>query len=250
MIFRIPCISIDNIHLISECKISKPEDSDLRLTSVRTLIKVLHPTSDYYIIPAYADVKPKNKKTFLVKPVVRKEFTKLKPKDENFVLVYQTTSTNKKMLKMLEKSKYKFKIYGFKGEKDRKNLVFKQFSEKGFLEDLKNCKYVIVNGGFTVISEAIYLKKPILALPILNQFEQEYNGYSLRKRGFGDYTKDFENFDLEAFELQLPYLKHQLNKFGDWDNSELLNTVNKLINKRKTKKPRYELLRSIVPKRW
>jgi len=250
ILLRIPCISVDNVHVITECNISKPEDSKLQLTSVRTLIKVLHPTSTYYVITTFANVKPKNKKTFLVKPVIRKEILNLKPKEKDFVLVYQTTSTNKKMLKILEKTKNKHIIYGFKGEKNRKNLVFKQFSEKGFLEDLKNCKYVIVNGGFTVISEAIYLKKPILAIPIYNQFEQEFNAFTIRNRGFGDYTKNLEEFDMEGFELRLPFFKHKLKNYGVWDNSELLKRIEILINKGKIKKPRYELLRSIVPKRW
>ena len=56
------------------------------------------------------------------------------------------------------------------------NLVYKKFNEKEFYRDISSAKAIITNGGFTVISEALYLSKPILVLPIQHQFEQILNG--------------------------------------------------------------------------
>ncbi len=61
----------------------------------------------------------------------------------------------------LQKTNEKFIIYGFYKNKNLGNVILKDFSEKEFYGDLSACKAVITNGGFTLISEALYLKKPV-----------------------------------------------------------------------------------------
>ena len=55
------------------------------------------------------------------------------------------------------------------------------------MQYLKQTKAIITNGGFTVISEALYLKKPIFSIPIKNQFEQALNAKFVEKLGAGVY---------------------------------------------------------------
>ncbi|WP_263641100.1 glycosyltransferase family protein [Methanobrevibacter arboriphilus] len=56
----------------------------------------------------------------------------------------------------------KFIVYGFNKEGIEGNLTFRKFNEDKIYEDMSNAKAVITNGGFTLISEAIYLKKTYL----------------------------------------------------------------------------------------
>lgn len=247
----LPIISIDNIHTLSQCKVKKPKDTKYGAWLAKTLIRILHPPSDYYVIPAFADLKPKDKKTFIVKPIVRKDVLKLKPETKNFVLVYQTSPSNTKMLSILKASDTNFKVYGMKKQKISKNIEFKKFSSTGFLEDLRTCKYVIINGGFTVLSESIYLEKPVLAIPVLNQYEQEFNAFSISEKGYGNYTRDFKRSDLELMEASLKKYKQNLSKFKRGDNKETFVLIDRLINKSiKYKKPKYKLLEILVKKRW
>jgi uncharacterized protein (TIGR00661 family) len=44
---------------------------------------------------------------------------------------------------------------------------------------------VIANGGFTTLSEAVYLGKPVLAIPLRRQAEQELNAAWLERLGLG-----------------------------------------------------------------
>ncbi len=245
LLLKIPCISIDNVHTLSECKLRLPTNLKLKLPYVKSFIKFLHPKSDYYILPAFANVKPKNsKKTKIVKPIIRDKIRKLTPSDKGFVLVYQTSPTNKKMLKALAKSNKNYKVYGMKKTKAAKNIKFKEFSEKKFLEDLKNCSYVIINGGFTVISEALYLGKPILSIPVKDQFEQEFNAYSLRDKGYGDYTEELTPEFLKSFEEKLKFYRKNIKTLKQWTDEDLGKALKQLIREcLKKKKPRYELLR-------
>jgi len=250
-IFNIPCISIDNVHVLSECKVKLLPGTNMELKRAHLLLRFLHLKSDYYILPAFADVTPKNpKKTIIVDPIIRKSVRKLKPQTGDFVLVYQTTATNTKMLPVLKKSKNKFVIYGMGKKKDSKNLKFKEFNETTFLEDLRKAKFVIVNGGFTVISEALFLKKPIFAIPIENQLEQEFNGFSLRDRGFGDYSSKITQQNLEKFNHLLPFYRKNLAKQKKWNHKKIFDVLEKIIPKlKRNKKPKYDLLKLVVARR-
>jgi len=246
-LFKIPSVSIDNVHILSECKVKFASGSKHKIASARTVIKALHPKTDYFIIPSFADViikKPKT--TFLVKPILREEVFSIKSTQKDFVLVYQTTDTNKKMLSVLKNTKNNYKIYGMGIQPKDKNLEFFEFNDRVFLKHLSEAKYVVVNGGFTVISEAIYLKKPILAVPIKKQYEQEFNGFSLRDRGFGDYSFDLINFDFDEFEKKLPFYRDNLQKYGLWTNDRVFVLLDKLINKMIKNKPNYKVIDLLI----
>ncbi|MEM4336645.1 MAG: glycosyltransferase family protein [Candidatus Woesearchaeota archaeon] len=238
--FGIPVIAIDNISIINKARIkSPPNEISSFLTAVfvtKTLVKI---DADKYIIPTFFYPKLKDsQKCVFVSPVIREEILRIKTSKKKHILVYQTSPSNKELLKTLKRIRYKFIVYGFDKEKTEKNIVFKKFNEKRFIKDLATSKGVIVNGGFSVISEALYLKKPILSIPIRNQFEQILNANYVKMLGYGDFsysaTKEaIENFlkRLNSFESVLKDYKHDNNKklFIEVDKAikELLKNKNK-----------------------
>jgi len=221
-LFRIPCISVDNIHFQTECFYNEPK----KPWYTNMVIKFLHPSSSYYIIPNFADIQPKRDNVFLVSPIVRNSVQKQKEKNGDFVLVYQTSPTNKKMIPVLYKFGMKTKIYGMNG-KSFGNIEHKKFSEKEFLSDLGSCKFAIINGGFTVLSEALFLNKPILAIPIQDQFEQFFNAYNIRAQGYGDYADSLSVDLLKNFANHVDEYKKNISKM-DWDDNTIV-IIEKLI---------------------
>ena len=69
-------------------------------------------------------------------------------------------------------------------------MLFKKPSMDGFLHDLAGCKAIIANAGFSLVSEALYLGKPYLAVPVQHQFEQIFNAYFLDKEGYGAFWEE------------------------------------------------------------
>jgi uncharacterized protein (TIGR00661 family) len=61
------------------------------------------------------------------------------------------------------------------------NLRYQPFGEATFIDDLASCRAVIAGGGFTLMGEAVYLHKPMLAVPVGRQFEQVLNARYLRE---------------------------------------------------------------------
>ena len=58
---------------------------------------------------------------------------------------------------------------------------------------------MIANAGFSLVSEALHLGKPYLALPVRHQFEQLFNAYYVQKMGYGQYSEKLGPNNLADF---------------------------------------------------
>ena len=65
-------------------------------------------------------------------------------------------------------------------------------------------KAVIATAGFTLISEALYLHKPYLALPMQGQFEQELNAFQLESLGYGKNVTEVSAEAIGDFRFDTP----------------------------------------------
>ncbi len=170
----LPYISIDNMQVIDRCildiKIPKEEKKNFALS--KSIVKMKVPHANCYLITSFFEVEIKKEHTILVQPIVRDAIIEANPERGNHVLMYQTSSKLGTVTQVLHQiPEITFIVYGFNKELVDKNIIFKSFSESGFVNDLASAKAVIANGGFSFISEAIYLKKPIYSFPLKNQFE-------------------------------------------------------------------------------
>ena len=184
-VIGIPLICIDNINFITKCRI----DKKFRTSIIKNFTgQILKFNGDYNFITTVFDVPLKRKyekNTYLVGPIIRNYFKNVELVKKNHILVYQTSKSNDYLMDILKETDEEYIIYGFDKTQIDKNLIFKKPSKKGFAKDLISCKAIITNGGFTLISEAVTLEKPILSIPVKRQIEQEINAYYVNKSGFG-----------------------------------------------------------------
>ncbi|MEK6857342.1 MAG: MJ1255/VC2487 family glycosyltransferase [Nanoarchaeota archaeon] len=214
ILFRVPVIHIDNGRIVIEGEIETPKKPFLSFLKVLFWGKILNPSKKYGLIPSFfaIDCKEGNKVVF---PPMREEIKKLKPNYGKHILVYQTSKSYGGLIKELEKVDRKFVVYGFDKNEVQKNIAFRKFNEKGFFKDLANCSCVITNGGFSLISESIYLKKPVLSCPVRKQFEQEVNAFYLDKLGYGKKVEFLSAENITEFIGELKRYKRNLNKL-EW----------------------------------
>lgn len=211
---KVPLISIDNQHFLMKGSYEIPKKYFFDYLMAKLTIFLLTRKADFYIITSfyYNKLKRDEKHSFLVPPVIRDEILKAKPKKEDYFLVYQSTKTYDKLIKILRDIDAKFVIYGFDKIEKNGHLEFKRFNEKDFVKDLINCKGVICNGGFTLISEAIYLKKPLLTVPIKKHFEQLLNCNYVKMIGCGEFYKDLNDTNVKNFIKNIDNYKFKGNK--------------------------------------
>jgi len=226
---NIPLISIDNMHIITNCKIMIPKKYMTDYITSKMIIDSFVNTPRAYIITTFFFPKIKRKKTYLVKPLLRESILKAKPKKGDYILVYQTSTSNLDFFEFLKTMDEKFIVYGFNEDKKIKNLVYRKFSENKMIKELAGCKAVITNGGFTLISEAIHLGKPVLSIPVNKHFEQAVNGIYVKECGYGEFYKDLDEDKLREFISNLKIYEKNLKKYEREDNSRCLSIVDKLI---------------------
>ena len=227
-----PLICFDNQHRLTHFETTIPKEYKKDFLIAREVTNSFVKKADYFVITSFTKSKIKKefeKNTFIVPPPIRKEVVEIKKqvRYENKILVY-LTSKDKKTLKILEHTGESFVVYGYNKNKKKGKIDFK--TREHFLKDLKNCKAVISTAGFTLMSEAIYLNKPFLALPLKGQFEQVLNALFLKKAGFGDFTEELTEKEIVYFLYNLEKYKKNLKKHKT-EPFQIYRVFDKILNK-------------------
>lgn len=228
----IPLISLDNIHVINQCKLDLPDRNLSEKIVAGGVIRLFVSKPKKYLITTFFYPEIKNKeKTELFPPILRDEILNLKPVNGKHILVYQTSDSNLELISTLKSINENFVIYGFNIEKEDGNLHFRKFNENQFFKDFESCKAVISNGGFTLISESLYLKKPVFCIPVRKQPEQTVNAMYIEKLGYGEFHDLLTKENFEKFLDRLDVYRESLNSFKHDRNQEILNALDDAIEK-------------------
>ncbi|HEY1265213.1 MAG TPA: glycosyltransferase family protein, partial [Terriglobales bacterium] len=108
-------------------------------------------------------------------------------------------------------------------------IVYKRAGIEGFLQDLIRARAVVANAGFSLVTEALQLGKPYLAIPVKHQFEQIFNAYWLNKKGYGAYWDDLDKERIESFLYNLPEFAEKLTSYPRQGNAALFAKLDSLI---------------------
>jgi uncharacterized protein (TIGR00661 family) len=227
----IPLISLDNNHIIAKTRIDVPtREIDNYLAARLAVNSIVRGASDY-IICTFFYPKPLSSNVHLVPPIVNPNVER-KRKESKHVFVYQTSDSNRDLERMLRSIEQDFIVYGFDRNETVGNVTFRGFNRTKFDLDLSSSRAVITNGGFSLMSEALVLGKPILANPIGRHFEQFCNAHYLEKLGYGENHRDLSSAAILGFLKRLGTYKKNLESLT-WDkNKEVFEKLDALITLR------------------
>jgi uncharacterized protein (TIGR00661 family) len=225
----VPILSIDNMQVLNRCNIdTELIDAHLRdFALTKAFVKSKLPFCDHYLIATFFRLPTRKPHTSLFPPILRPEIVNAPAHRGEHLLVYQTAEGYDSLPDALKQLGMECRIYGFRRglteDVVEQKLRFRPFSETTFIEDLASARAVIAGGGFTLMGEAVYLKKPMLAVPVRGQFEQLLNAYYLQKLGYGRSAKSVEDpAELQAFVDALPFHEEKLASYHQDGNTELL----------------------------
>jgi len=159
----------------------------------------------------------------IIPPIIGRDIKNIKAGEhKNQILVYLPWENISEFDYLYKYYDYTFIVYD-KRIKSKNNIIVKQPSRSGFIKDLKASKGVIANAGFQLSSEAIYLGKKLLAIPMRKQSEQKSNAKILKELNLGmsvsslgnilvDYWLKIENHPKIKF-------KNSAKAFANWVDS-------------------------------
>jgi uncharacterized protein (TIGR00661 family) len=233
----IPVISVDNMQIINRCKhepalVAGHEDA---FEMTRGIVKSKLPGAYHYLITTFFYPPLRKERTTLLPSILRPEILSAKSEAGEHLLVYQTSTTNTALLDGLKAGGLPCRIYGMRRDIKEPvvdgNLTFKPFSEKGFIDDLRTARAVVAGGGFTLMSEAVYLHKPLLTVPVVGQFEQEINALYLEKLGYGMYAKALDRSVLDEFLTRVPKCAEALKAYHQDGNEKMIAALDQQLER-------------------
>ncbi len=232
----IPVISLDNMQILSRCAVppAAVQGHELDYQLARALVRAKLPGCFHYLVTTFFQLPVRKPRTSLHPPVIRPEILRAPPETGEHLLVYQTSESNAGLPALLARCGRECRVYGFRRDLKQElvegNLRFRPFSERTFVEDLRSARAVIANGGFTTLSEAVYLHKPLLASPVRKQFEQVLNARVLEAEGYGLAVEgELSGPRLHEFLERVPEFARKLAGYAQDGNRRMLGALDDLL---------------------
>ena len=153
---------------------------------------------------------------FIHKPIINDEIIEIKPVDAGHYTVYLPSYSLVKTIEELTCYNNKFQIFhsDIKTVYRFKNCIIYPIDHKTFVDSFRNSHGVITNAGFQTSSEALYMGKKLMVIPVKGQYEQECNAKALSDMGI-------ITGKLEDVELFLQSDKIVFDKWNDPTNQIL-----------------------------
>ncbi|EON74792.1 hypothetical protein ADIS_4763 [Lunatimonas lonarensis] len=148
-------------------------------------------------------------------PLLRGEIQAKEPIDGDFLLVYVVNPGYIDDIVRMGRSNPNLKMEVFSDGMNQNlsglipaNVRFHPLDDRNFIEKLAGCRALVCTAGFESICEALFLKKPVMVVPVAGQYEQACNALDMEIAGAGIWR---ETFDLQPF---LDYLESDNPKDG------------------------------------
>jgi uncharacterized protein (TIGR00661 family) len=225
---RLPVISIDNQHCLTNTEVSYPKQYRRDAAAAKLVTKLMTPRANAYLVISFFNAPIRKRNTFLFPPLLRQQILDARPSEGDHLLVY-VTSPAPALAKLLGSVRCRFIAYGFGREGSAGNITFKKPSIDGFFSDLVSARALIANSGFSLVTEALHLGKPYLAVPVSHQFEQIFNAYWLEKSGYGAYWEELNKERVESFLFNLRHYHESLASYPRQGNHALLRKLDGLL---------------------
>jgi len=223
----LPVLSVDNQQIVARCNLAPEVVSghEAEFQLARAIVKAKLPGCFHYLVTTFFHPPVVKPRTTLVPPILRPQVLEARPEDGGHLLVYQTSTSYGDLLEYLQRTGVECRIYGVrrgieKEERDGK-LRFMPFSDTGFVEDLRTARGVVANGGFTLLGEAVYLRRPVLSVPVGKQFEQVVNARYLELEGYGVTADEVTGPVLGDFLARAPDLRRNLAGYHQDGNKSM-----------------------------
>jgi uncharacterized protein (TIGR00661 family) len=217
----IPVLAVGHQFMIGHPEFVKVPGFKLQQFGLKQYVRLTGARSSRLALSFYpaADIPDRN--LFVVPPILRRQLFELRPDfSGGHFQVYLLNHGYAERIMDWHRRHRDIPIHCFydkagapSEEHPAENLTFHKIHGEKFLQMMASCRALATTAGFESVSEAAYLGKPLLMVPVENHFEQYLNACDAEKTGIG--MKD-TTFRLSR--LLDPPNPETVSKFRDWVN--------------------------------
>lgn len=187
---KLPFISFDHQHFLTVNDLSVlPINLRAHAAVMAAFVRLYHARAQHYIVSSFFDLPIRRgvENATAVGTILRRAIVDATSTDDGHLLAYfRRRQAPARLLDSLRAAGRKVIIYGLGRQEPSGNLRFLEVNEEGFMRDLASCTAVVSNAGNQLVGEALYLRKPFLAIPEPRNHEQRINGFLLERSGCGE----------------------------------------------------------------
>ncbi len=227
--FDVPLITVDNQHRMRYVEHEVPPGHEINAKITRHIVQAMVPWPNVSLITAFVPGETSNDHSFIFPPIVSERIRSLTRSCGEHTLVYLTSGFDSLLPVLKSFPREKFFIYGYNRDETDGNLKYLPKSQNGFADHLASASAVIATAGFTLISEALYLRKPYMALPMDGQFEQELNAWQLTNSGYGMGCETPNADAVGHFLYRRDEYRQKLQQYSEDDGSLIKEYLGKLV---------------------
>lgn len=234
-LLRKPMVALDNIHFMTRCR-HPQEWIDAHRDEAAAAMLVTEtavPEASFYIVLSFTRQAPVIQPlTALHLPVVRKSVGEEVSSDRGHLVAYFNDRADwSHILGVLHRSGRSVRAYGCPGVKEvtkAGSVTLCPVSDQ-LVPDLASSSAAVSGAGFSFLSEALALKKPLLAIPYAGSFEQILNGRYLDREGFGTWAPRLDDDVLARFVSRVEPMRERLASFPNDGNQGLFEALDRLL---------------------
>ena len=214
----VPFLSLDHQHFLLACDVNElPSGLRQHALWMRTFIRMFCPEGPaetvissffrYRTRPRYAFAKQ-------VGVMMRKHIVEARPEDRGHLIAYVRRPDTVDLVPHLHSLKHPVRVYGLGRQPRFGNIEFCEIHPTRFLEDLATSSALITTAGNQLVGEALYLEKPVFAVPEPNNREQEINAHFVRTMGVGEASSAaaLSMARLSSFMEKSPFYRARINR--------------------------------------
>jgi uncharacterized protein (TIGR00661 family) len=204
----VPCLSLDHQHFLTTFDLGVlPRRLRIAAWLMRWVVATHCPWPRQVAVTSFfhAPLRRGHQQTRLLGPIVREQVRRATLRSGDYLVSYIRPQTPPHVIRVLRNAPCEVRVYGA-GQRGREGrLRWRAFDATGFAEDLAGCRALVGAAGNQTLGEALYLGKPVLALPERRHFEQNINAHFLALGGWGRVVtaEDFETSHLQGFLAEL-----------------------------------------------
>lgn len=247
----LPYISLDHQHVLVTSDLGElPAEVRLHAAFLSSVVQWFYTgqedtiVSSFYAPPLRSDCG----RVTQVGVMLRPEVLGAEVESGDHLVAYLRRFGSRRILDALSLCGRPVRVYGLGAGEARGGLSFHDVDPLRFVEDLATSHAVVSTAGNQLVGEALYLRKPVLALPEAGNYEQVVNAHYLVKAGCGASVgyEGLEAADVRRFLAEAETYRPSRALPGLVGNHEVVAAVEADLERLARKPPRPRLGESIA----
>ncbi|UJR84336.1 Hypothetical protein I5071_64150 [Sandaracinus amylolyticus] len=185
---RIPLVSLDHQQFLVHCDLSAlPLALRAYAAFMAPFVRGFCSGQRESIVSSFfeADLAPGARAVTQVGVLLRREVRDARPSRGAHLVAYLRRDSASRALDALARCGAPVRVYGLGAQRSQGRLSFLPVHPTRFVDDLATARGLVTTAGNQLVGEALWLTKPVLAIPEPGNHEQRINAWFLERTGAG-----------------------------------------------------------------